>query len=78
MGDFGRQRACDQPVVRGLVFHLIFVFTLFKHQPGTGERAVEHDVDFVEGEPVFHQTVKLFKTGTGITGEEIDHFTVTP
>ena len=78
VGDFGRQRACDQLVVRGLVFHLIFVFTFFEHQPRAGERAVQHDVDLVEGEPVFHQTVKFFETGAGVAGEEIHHLAVAP
>ncbi|AEW74961.1 hypothetical protein EcWSU1_03533 [Enterobacter ludwigii] len=78
MGDFGRQGACHQFVMRGLIFHLIFVLTLFKHQTRAGERAVQHDIDFVEGEPVLHQTVKFFETGTGIAGEEIDHLAVAP
>ena len=78
MGDFGRQRACHQLVVRGLVFHLVFVFTFLKHQPRAGERAVQHDVDFVEGQPVFHQPVKLFKAGAGVAGEEIHHLAVAP
>ena len=78
VGNFGRQRARHQLVVRGLVFHLIFVFTFLKHQPRAGERAMQHDVDFVEGQPVFHQPVKFFKAGVGVAGEEIHHLTVAP
>ncbi len=78
VGDFGRQRACHQLVVRRLILHLIFVFAFFEHQPGPGERAVQHNVDFVEGEPVCHQPIEFFKTGARIAGEEVDHLAVTP
>ena len=78
VGNFGRQRARHQLVVRGLVFHLVFVFAFLKHQSRPGERAVQHDVDFVEGKPVFHQPVKFFKAGAGVAGEEIDHLAVAP
>ena len=37
---------------------------------------MQHDVDLVEGEPVFHQTVKFFETGAGVAGEEIHHLAV--
>lgn len=36
MGDFRRQRAGHQLVMRGLILHLLLVFTLFKHQTGAG------------------------------------------
>ena len=78
VGNFGRQRARHQLVVRGLVFHLVFVFAFLKHQSRAGKRAVQHDVDFVEGQPVFHQPVKLFEAGAGVAGEEIDHLAVAP
>ena len=78
MGDFCRQRAGHQLVMRGLVLHLLLIFTLFKHQPGAGVGAVQHDVDFIEGEPVFHQTVKSFKAGAGVVAEKIHHFAVAP
>ena len=78
MSDFGCQRARHQLVVRGLIFYLIFVFTFLKHQPGTGERAVQHDVDFVESQPVFYQPVKRLKAGAGVAGEEVDHLAVAP
>ncbi|CZY57830.1 Uncharacterised protein [Enterobacter hormaechei] len=78
VGNFGRQRARHQLVVRGLVFHLIFVFPFLKHQPRAGERAVQHDVDFVEGQPVFHQPVKRLEAGAGVAGKEIHHLTVAP
>ena len=78
MSDFGRQRARHQLVVRGLVFHLVFVFAFLKHQSRAGKRAVQHDVDFVEGQPVFHQPVKFLEAGAGVAGEEIDHLTVAP
>ena len=39
---------------------------------------MQHDVDFVEGQPVFHQPVKFLEAGAGVAGEEIDHLTVAP
>ncbi len=39
---------------------------------------MEHDVDFVEGEPVFHQPVEGFKAGAGVAGKELHHFTIAP
>ena len=78
MGDFRRQRAGHQLVMRGLILHLLLVFTLFKHQPGAGVGAVQHDVDFIKGEPVFHQAVKSFKAGAGVVAEKIHHFAVAP
>ena len=78
MGDFGGQRAGHQLVVRGLVLHLILIFAFFEHQPGPGERAVQHDVDFIEGQPVFHQPVECFKAGAGVAGKELHHLAVTP
>ncbi|SAJ04429.1 Uncharacterised protein [Klebsiella aerogenes] len=39
---------------------------------------MQHNVDFIEGEPVFHQSVKRFKTGARIVAEKIDHLPVTP
>ena len=62
----------------GLVFHLLLIFPLFKHQTGAGERAVQHDVDFIEGKPVFHQAIKSFKAGAGVAGEELHHFSIAP
>ena len=62
----------------GLVFHLLLIFPLFKHQTGAGERAMQHDVDFIEGKPVFHQTIKGFKAGAGVAGEELHHFSIAP
>lgn len=56
--------------MRGLILHLLLVFTLFKHQTGAGVGAVQHDVDFIEGEPVFHQAVKSFKAGAGVVAEK--------
>lgn len=64
--------------MRGLILHLLLVFTLFKHQTGAGVGAVQHDVDFIEGEPVFHQAVKSFKAGAGVVAEKIHHFAVAP
>ncbi len=78
MGNFSRQGAGNQFVVRGLVFHLILIFTVFKHQSRAGKGAVQHNVDFVERQPVSHQTVKGLEAGTGVTGKELHHFAVTP
>ncbi len=39
---------------------------------------MQHDVDFVEGQPVFHQPVKRLEAGAGVAGEEIHHLTVAP
>ena len=64
--------------MRRLVLHLLLIFSLFKHQPGAGVGAVQHNVDFIEGEPVFHQTVKSFKAGAGVVAEKIHHFAVAP
>lgn len=65
-------------MVRRLIFHLILILTVFKYQPGTGEGTVQHNVDFIEGEPVFHQPVKCFKAGARVASEELDHFAVAP
>ena len=78
VGDLGGQRAGHQLVVSRLVLHLLLVLSLFKHQPGAGVGTMEHDVDFVEGEPVFHQPVEGFKAGAGVAGKELHHFTIAP
>lgn len=78
MGDARRQRAGHQFVVRGLVFHMFGVFVRFKHQPRAGERAVQQDVDLVEGQPVFHQPVEGFEAGAGVASEELHHLAVAP
>ncbi|VFS81923.1 Uncharacterised protein [Raoultella terrigena] len=39
---------------------------------------MEHDVDFVEGQPVLHQPVEGFKAGAGVVGKEPDHFAIAP
>lgn len=30
---------------------------------------MQHNVDFIEGKPVFHQTIKCFKAGPGVAAE---------
>lgn len=78
MRDARRQRAGHQFVVRGLVFHLLGVFVGLEHQPGAGERAVQQNVDLIEGEPILHQPVEGFEAGAGIAGEKLHHLAVAP
>ncbi|MNZ85422.1 hypothetical protein D3C78_1042130 [compost metagenome] len=39
---------------------------------------MQHNVDLVEGEPVFHQPVEGFKAGAGIAGEKLHHLAAAP
>ncbi len=39
---------------------------------------MQHNVDFVERQPVFHQPIKSLEAGTGVAGKELNHFAVTP
>jgi hypothetical protein len=78
MGDAGCQRTGHQFVVYGLVFYLLGVLTRLKHQSCAGERAVQHNVDLVEGEPILHQPVEGFEAGAGIAGEKLNHFAAAP
>ena len=65
-------------MVRGLILHLILILTRFECQSRAGKRAVQQNVDLIEGEPVFHQPVERLEAGARIAGEEIDHFAVAP
>ena len=64
--------------MRGLIFHLILIFPFFKHQTRAGERAMQHNVDFIEGKPVFHQTIKCYKASPGVAAEKLHQLAVTP
>ena len=39
---------------------------------------MQHNVDFIEGKPVFHQTIKCFKAGPGVAAEKLHQLAVTP
>ena len=78
MRDPCNQRAGNQFVMRRLILHLLPVFTGFEHQTRTGKRAVQQNIDLVEGQPVFHQPIKRLETAAGIAGKKVDHFAIAP
>ena len=65
-------------MVGRLIFDQIFIFPFFKAKASPHKWRVENHIDFVEGQPVFDQTLVAGKEGAAEIFIEAQHLAAAP
>ncbi|MPM70805.1 hypothetical protein SDC9_117765 [bioreactor metagenome] len=68
----------DQLVMGSLIFDLFLVFTLFKDDAATDKWLVEQNIDFIDRQPVIHQSLITRQYGSSIFDVKTDQIAVAP